>query len=66
MRFLANEAPRFPLNGCGAGKSCPCAYKHHVDRRGQARRAEELTGLRRPNPGAEERRQQRSRRSNDM
>ena len=66
IRFLAEEAPRLPLAQCGAGSSCPCAYKHYDDRRGPPRRAEELTGLRRPNPGPQERRQQRGRRSTDF
>jgi hypothetical protein len=66
MRFLSGEAPLLPLPQCGAGSSCPCAYKHHDDRRGQPRRAEEVTGLRRPNPGPQERRQQRGRRSTDF
>jgi len=63
-RFLAKDAPRLPLPDCGAGHACPCAYKHHADRRRQARRIEELTGLRRPH-GGKERRQQGGRRSTD-
>jgi hypothetical protein len=66
VRFLSNEAPHLPLSGCGAGSSCPCAYKHYDDRRGPPRRTEELTGIRRPNPGPQERRQQRGRRSTDF
>jgi hypothetical protein len=66
MRFLSNEAPHLPLTECCAGATCPCAYKHYADRRGPPRRAEELTGLRRPNPGAQERRQQSGRRSTDF
>jgi hypothetical protein len=65
IRFLSHEAPRLPLAQCNAGSSCPCAYKHYDDRRRQPRRAEELTGLRRPNPLKTERRQQRGRRSSD-
>src|ERR1700722_17538543 len=65
-RFLSDEAPHLPLTECIAGASCPCAYKHYADRRGPPRRAEELTGLRRPNPGAQERRQQSGRRSTDL
>src|SRR5580704_6485477 len=63
IRFLSNEAPHLPLSECSAGVSCPCSYKHYEDRRGPPRRAEELTGFRRPNPAAQERRQQRDRRS---
>jgi len=66
MRFLSSEAPRLPLPGCGAGAACSCAYKHHRDRRGQPRRAEELTGIRRPVPGPQERRRQRGRREADL
>jgi len=66
IRFLSHEAPRLPLPECGAGSSCPCAYKHYDDRRGQPRRTEEITGLRRPNPGSRERRQLRGRRSTDL
>src|SRR5277367_1965402 len=66
IRFLSPEAPHLPLSQCSAGVSCPCSYKHYEDRRGPPRRAEELTGLRRPNPGAQERRQQRGRRSTDL
>src|ERR1700723_533081 len=66
IRFLPNEAPHLPLTNCLAGATCPCAYKHYADRRGAPRRAEELTGLRRPNPGAQERRQQLGRRSSDF
>jgi hypothetical protein len=66
IRFLSHEAPRLPLPQCSAGGSCPCAYKHYDDRRRQPRRAEELTGLRRPNPLKTERRQQRGRRSSDF
>src|ERR1700679_3682829 len=66
VRFLSNEAPHFPLTGCSLGASCPCAYKHYADRRGAPRRAEEITGVRRSNPGAQERRQQSGRRSTDF
>ena len=66
VRFLSNEAPRLPLPTCGAGSLCPCAYKHYDDRRGKPRRAEELTGFRRPVSGSAERRQARGRRSTDF
>jgi hypothetical protein len=66
IRFLSSEAPRLPLPDCGAGAACSCAYKHHGDRRGQPRRAEELTGIRRPVPTAQERRRQRGRRDVDL
>src|SRR5271165_4705517 len=65
IRFLSDEAPRLPLTQCSAGGSCPCAYKHHADRRGPPRRAVELTELRRAHPGEQERRHQRGRPSTD-
>jgi hypothetical protein len=64
-RFLSPEAPRLPLDHCSTPDSCRCAYKHHPDRRLQARRREELTGVRRSNYTAPERREQRGRRSTD-
>jgi hypothetical protein len=65
-RFLSSEAPRLPLAQCGCPGACPCAYKHHADRRGHTRRQEELTGLRRSSRIVEERRTQRGRRSTDL
>jgi hypothetical protein len=65
-RFLSSEAPRLPLAQCSCPGVCPCAYKHHADRRGQTRRQEELTGLRRSNRISQERRTQRGRRSTDQ
>ncbi len=44
-RFLSAEAPRLPLPECSMPGSCTCAYRHHPDRRGPARRADELRGL---------------------
>jgi hypothetical protein len=66
VRFLSAEAPRLPLPTCSADRMCPCAYKHHDDRRGKPRRTDELTGFRRPIAGSAERRQQRGRRSTDF
>ncbi len=37
-RFLADEAPRLPLDACLTPSTCHCVYKHFDDRR---------TGLRR-------------------
>ena len=65
-RFLSREAPPLPLPECGAGNSCPCTYKHHADRRAHPRRAEEVTGIRRPRLGPDERRRDRGRRSSDF
>jgi hypothetical protein len=66
VRFLSSEAPRLPLDECTNAGSCPCAYKHHADRRSQTRRQDELTGLRRTNRIVQERRNQRGRRSTDV
>src|ERR1700722_12169547 len=66
IRFLSQKAPRLPLSQCSAGDSCSCAYKHHADRRGPPRRADELTGLRRPHLGPRERRLERGRRGTDL
>jgi hypothetical protein len=64
-RFLSRDAPRLPLPQCGHPQSCPCAYKHHADRRRDPRRSEELIGIRRGNYVAPERRQLRGRRETD-
>jgi hypothetical protein len=64
-RFLSVAAPRLPMPECTAGGSCPCAYKHHEDRRGPPRRKDELSGLKRNAKGAQERRTRGSRRSTD-
>ncbi|MGB6352792.1 MAG: hypothetical protein WBF21_02305 [Steroidobacteraceae bacterium] len=64
-RFLSATAPRLPLPGCTMGNSCPCAYKHHADRRGQPRRKDELVGMKRNIKGMQERRVRSSRRSTD-
>ncbi len=61
-RFLSAQAPRLPLAQCTVPNICACAYKHHPDRRGQARRKQEAQGLRR-NKVAQERRAQGERRS---
>ena len=42
QRFLAAEAPIFPIDGCDAA-SCSCGYRHYGDRRdGPRRRALEI------------------------
>jgi hypothetical protein len=64
-RFLAAEAPRLPLRGCSMPEACDCKYKHHGDRRGLVRRKEDLSGLRRRDPGAQERRSLQPRRETD-
>jgi len=65
VRYLSREAPRLPLPDCLSPGSCSCSYKHYVDRRGQPRRKDDLSGLRRgPNAGTE-RRTVRGRREDD-
>ncbi len=41
QRFLATEAPIFPLDGCNVA-SCTCGYKHYSDRRAGPRRSLEI------------------------
>jgi hypothetical protein len=65
LRFLSPEAPRLPLSQCPTPESCLCGYKHHTDRRAQARRKEDRTGLRRLITGDLERRTRQDRRSTD-
>jgi len=36
-RFLPNEAPSLPVEGCDAAV-CKCTYRHHADRRDAPRR----------------------------
>ena len=64
-RFLAREAPRFPLADCNTPGQCACAYRKHDDRRAGPRRSEEVTGLMRRRPGGDERRGMRGRRAED-
>ncbi len=64
-RYLSREAPRLPLPECASPASCSCSYKHHVDRRGQPRRKDDLSGLRRGLLSGTERRMLRGRREDD-
>lgn len=41
-RFLSEDAPRLPLEGCGRGTACRCVYRHFKDRRTEARRETDL------------------------
>jgi hypothetical protein len=66
VRFLSADAPRLPLLDCTCYASCPCAYKHHGDRRSYTRRKDELTGLRRAPRLVNERRILRGRRIADV
>ncbi len=38
VRFLAHEAPMFPLEGCDRPMRCRCRYLHFEDRRNDIRR----------------------------
>ncbi len=53
-RFLATEAPAFPVDGCDAA-SCSCKFRHYGDRRSGPRRARELGMPDQPRPGDERR-----------
>jgi hypothetical protein len=64
-RYLSREAPRLPLPDCKSPASCSCSYKHYVDRRGQPRRKDDLSGLRRGLLSGAERRTVRGRREDD-
>jgi hypothetical protein len=64
-RYLSREAPRLPLPDCTSPASCSCSYKHFVDRRGQPRRKDDLSGLRRSPLSGTERRTVRGRREDD-
>ena len=37
-RFLAEETPHLPLDGCSNPQNCKCVYQHHDDRRTDIRR----------------------------
>jgi hypothetical protein len=63
-RYLSAEAPRLPLADCSKPDACPCAYRHHADRRAEARRADDDGGPLRSSPNPE-RRMQRGRRQTD-
>jgi hypothetical protein len=41
-RFLSEEAPRLPLEGCTRGAACRCVYRHYTDRRTESRREADL------------------------
>ena len=64
-RFLAAEAPRIPLPQCTAPEACTCTYRHYNDRRGPPRRKEDVSGLRRRDPGGSDRRVGQCRRVTD-
>jgi hypothetical protein len=65
VRFLSSEAPHLPLPQCTQARACTCSYRHHSDRRGIPRRADEAVGLKRNKKVNQERRQTRDRRNSD-
>lgn len=66
-RFLPDQVPRLPLNGCNAG-TCDCRYRYNTDRRVWAHRRE--TGNAHPDVaiagGGSERRVESGRRRADL
>ena len=42
VRFLSEDAPMLPLEGCGARESCRCTYVHFEDRRTDMRREADI------------------------
>ena len=65
QRFLAEEAPRLPLEGCPLRDRCPCVDLKHDDRRAGPRREIEDTGIRRYIEPSQERRMNPGRRQSD-
>ena len=64
-RYLSAQAPRLPLADCSKPDACPCAYKHHADRRSESRRADDEGGLSRSTGATPERRLRPDRRKID-
>jgi hypothetical protein len=64
-RWLAADAPRFPMLGCDV-LYCGCRYKHYNDRRTKAQRFSDREGLPPQHAGLERRGQTRGRRSTDI
>lgn len=66
-RYLSRESPpRLPLSSCDRPGTCQCRYRHHMDRRVDARRASDHVWA--PTgkwSGSVERRQARGRRATD-
>ena len=42
VRFLAEDAPQLPLNGCTNIVTCQCKYRHFDDRRTDLRRESDI------------------------
>lgn len=50
-RFLSEEAPLLPLEGCTTPDRCTCVYRHYEDRRTDKRRDTDLGLPERPVAG---------------
>jgi hypothetical protein len=50
QRFLSEEAPLLPLEGCATPDRCTCVYRHYEDRRTDKRRDSDLGLPERPVP----------------
>jgi len=50
-RFLSEEAPLLPLEGCATPGRCTCVYRHYEDRRTDKRRDMDLGLPERAVPG---------------
>jgi hypothetical protein len=50
VRFLSEEAPHLPLDGCNCAQNCRCVYRHFADRRTDSRREADLGLPPRPVP----------------
>ena len=42
QRYLAHEAPQFPLDACDEPARCRCRYRHYGDRRSAMRRESDV------------------------
>jgi hypothetical protein len=60
-KFLSNEAPALPLQGCSS-RNCNCRYVHHEDRRSGENRREQHRAAGATGPGRANRRSQPERR----
>lgn len=64
-RYLVAAAPRLPLPHCKSSDTCTCTYRKLPDRRTDARREQDDTGIRRFMLPDEDRRRKRGRRKSD-
>ena len=64
-RFLSGEAPLLPLAECDRPRSCPCTYRHYMDRRAKPRRSGESGAIISTRKPVAEKRASRGRRATD-